>query len=148
MLSAEMPCHAVTKPGSSTTFCPSAWPMWEDLDQWRCVLSCVMLPKKCLAVSFSIKHAHHFFEKITGFPNVDSATFLGAQVKMNGFVMNPSWLYCTCCLPPLPVNGAFVRMCKRGALQFVFLKPIIAVITVVLYTQNKYTEGYWGPNNG
>ena len=67
---------------------------------------------------------------------------------MNGFVMNPSWLYCTCCMPPLPVNGAFVRMCKRGALQFVFLKPVLAVITVVLFTQGKYTEGYWGANNG
>ncbi len=71
-----------------------------------------------------------------------------AQVKMNGYVMNPSFLYCTCCMPPLPVNGAFVRMCKRGALQFVFLKPVLAVITIVLYTQHKYTEGYWGPNNG
>lgn len=67
---------------------------------------------------------------------------------MNGYVMNPSWLYCTCCMPPLAVNGGFVRMCKRGALQFVFLKPVLAVITVVLYTQHKYTEGYWGANNG
>jgi hypothetical protein len=67
---------------------------------------------------------------------------------MNGYVMNPSWLYCTCCMPPLPVNGGFVRMCKRGALQFVFLKPLLAVITVVLFTQGKYTEGYWGANNG
>lgn len=70
------------------------------------------------------------------------------QVKMNGCVMNPSWLYCTCCMPPLPVNGAFVRMCKRGALQFVFVKPVLAVITLVLFTQGKYTEGFWGANNG
>ena len=70
------------------------------------------------------------------------------QVKMNGYVMNPSWLYCTCCMPPLPVNGGFVRMCKRGTLQFVFLKPILAVITIVLFTQGKYTEGFWGPSNG
>ena len=39
-------------------------------------------------------------------------------------------------------------MCKRGALQFVLLKPILAVITIVLFTQHKYTEGFWGPNNG
>ena len=71
-----------------------------------------------------------------------------AQVKMNGCVMNPSWLYCTCCMPPLPVNGAFVRMCKRGALQFVFVKPGLAVITLVLFTQGKYTEGFWGAGNG
>ena len=70
------------------------------------------------------------------------------QVKMNGYVMNPSWLYCTCCMPPLPVNGGFVRMCKRGTIQFVFLKPILAVITIILFTQGKYTEGFWGPSNG
>ena len=70
------------------------------------------------------------------------------EVKMNGYQLHPSLLYCTCCLPALPVNGAFVRMCKRGALQFVWLKPVLAGLTVVLYTQHMYTEGYWGPNNG
>ncbi|KAK9846283.1 hypothetical protein WJX81_000927 [Elliptochloris bilobata] len=70
------------------------------------------------------------------------------EVKMNGYQLHPSVLYCTCCLPALPVNGAFVRTCKRGALQFVWLKPVLAGLTVVLYTQHMYTEGYWGPNNG
>ena len=32
---------------------------------------------------------------------------------MNGYVLMPSWTYSTCCLPPLLVNGRFVRMCKR-----------------------------------
>ena len=32
---------------------------------------------------------------------------------MNGYVLMPSWGYSTCCLPPLLVNGRFVRMCKR-----------------------------------
>ena len=67
---------------------------------------------------------------------------------MNGYVMNPSWLYCTCCMPPLPVNGMFVRMCKRFTLQFVFLKPVLAIVTIILFTQGKYIEGYWGANNG
>jgi hypothetical protein len=70
------------------------------------------------------------------------------EVKMNGYQLYPSVLYCTCCLPALPVNGAFVRTCKRGALQFVWLKPVLAGLTVVLYTQRMYTEGYWGPDNG
>ena len=70
------------------------------------------------------------------------------EVKMNGYQLHPSLLYCTCCLPALPVNGAFVRMCKRGTLQFVWTKPVLAGLTVVLYTQHMYTEGYWGPNNG
>ena len=70
------------------------------------------------------------------------------EVKMNGFTLMPSWLYWTCCLPPLPVNGRFVRMCKRGTLQFVYLKPALAILTVVLYTQGHYTDGYWGPADG
>ena len=70
------------------------------------------------------------------------------EVKMKDFLLLPSWLYWTCCLPPLPVNGRFVRMCKQGALQFVYLKPILALLTVVLYTQGLYTDGYWGPLDG
>ncbi len=46
------------------------------------------------------------------------------------------------------VNGRFVRQCKQGALQFVLLKPILAIIILVLYTQAKYTEGDWGIRNG
>eukprot|EP00884_Botryococcus_braunii_P002753 jgi/Botrbrau1/12479/Bobra.0169s0026.1 len=70
------------------------------------------------------------------------------EVKMNGYVLMPSWMYCTCCLPPLPVNGRFVRYCKQGTLQFVLVKPILAILTVVLYTQGNYTEGWWGVNDG
>lgn len=70
------------------------------------------------------------------------------EVKMNGYVLMPSCGYMTCCLPPLPVNGRFVRKCKQGALQFVLLKPIMAVIILVLYTQGQYTDGDWSVKNG
>ena len=70
------------------------------------------------------------------------------EVKMQGYQLMPSWLHCTCCLPPMHVNGFFIRACKQGALQFVWLKPILAVLQVVLYSKNYYTEGYWGINNG
>ena len=46
------------------------------------------------------------------------------------------------------VNGQFVRLCKQGALQFVFLKPVLAVLTVVLFTQGGYVEGNWSPGSG
>jgi hypothetical protein len=39
------------------------------------------------------------------------------EVKMNGYVLKPSVLLCTCCIPPLPVNGMFVKWTKRMALQ-------------------------------
>lgn len=70
------------------------------------------------------------------------------EVKMNGYVLMPSCKHMTCCLPPLPVNGRFVRKCKQGALQFVLLKPVLAVLILVMYTQGKYTEGDWGVRNG
>ena len=46
------------------------------------------------------------------------------------------------------VNGQFVRTCKRGVLQFVFLKPLLAILQVVLFTQGGYVEGDWSPANG
>jgi hypothetical protein len=67
---------------------------------------------------------------------------------MSGYILMPSFSYMTCCLPPLMVNGRFVRQCKQGALQFVLLKPILAIIILVLYTQGKYAEGDWGIRNG
>lgn len=65
------------------------------------------------------------------------------EVKMQGVVLLPSWAACTCCLPPLAVNGHFVRIVKQGALQFVLLKPLLAILTVVLYATGNYTEGDW-----
>ncbi len=70
------------------------------------------------------------------------------EVKMNGYQLEPSWLYWTCCLPPLLVNGKFVRLCKQGALQFVLIKPPLAILQLVLYTQGKFHDGRWRPNDG
>lgn len=68
------------------------------------------------------------------------------EIKMQGVVLMPSWAACTCCLPPMQVNGQFIRNVKRGALQFVFLKPILAVLTLVLYATGNYDEGNWSPS--
>ena len=54
--------------------------------------------------------------------------------------VKPSWVHMTCCLPPLPVDGDYIRMCKRGALQFVLLKPVIAVLTLVLTWAGVYGD--------
>lgn len=37
-------------------------------------------------------------------------------------------------------------MVKKGALQFVFLKPVLAVLTLILYATGYYTEGDWSPS--
>lgn len=44
-------------------------------------------------------------------------------VKCDGHVIQPSWILCTCCCKPMPVDGFFLRRCKQGTLQFVILKP-------------------------
>ena len=44
---------------------------------------------------------------------------------------------------PAQVDGQFVKLCKRLVLQFVIVKPIIVVLTIVLYSQGLYTEGDW-----
>jgi len=67
---------------------------------------------------------------------------------MSGFVLSPSLAHCTCCLGPTPVDGAFVRRCKRGTLQFVLLKPVLAAVTIALHHEGKFREGSWGANSG
>ena len=69
------------------------------------------------------------------------------EIKMQGVVLLPSWAACTCFMPPLQVNGQFIRHVKRGALQFVFLKPLLAVLTLVLYATGHYTEGDWSASS-
>lgn len=67
---------------------------------------------------------------------------------MAGHSLKPSIMLCTCCLPPLPVNGLFVKTAKRFLLQFVFIKPILVVLKVVLYSTGHLEEGNWSPTNG
>lgn len=44
------------------------------------------------------------------------------------------------------LNRRFIRRCKQGALQFVILKPILVVITFILYAKGKYTSGDFSVN--
>ena len=46
----------------------------------------------------------------------------------------------TCCLPPTPVGGRDVRACKRGALQFVIVKPALAALTLILVWAGVYGD--------
>ncbi|XP_054821883.1 uncharacterized protein LOC129320445 [Prosopis cineraria] len=70
----------------------------------------------------------------------------GAVVlSLSGRILKPSWYLMTCCLPPLPLDGRFIRKCKQGCLQFVFLKPLLAAITLVLYAKGKYKDGNFSP---
>ncbi|KAF3942803.1 hypothetical protein CMV_030572 [Castanea mollissima] len=71
----------------------------------------------------------------------------GAVVlSLSGRVLKPSWCLMTCCLPPIPLDGRFIRRCKQGCLQFVILKPILVAVTLILYAKGKYEDGNFSPN--
>ncbi|XP_027366111.1 transmembrane protein 184A-like [Abrus precatorius] len=70
----------------------------------------------------------------------------GAVVlSLSGRVLKPSWFLMTCCLPPIALDGRFIRKCKQGCLQFVILKPILVVVTLILYAKGKYKDGNFSP---
>lgn len=47
-------------------------------------------------------------------------------------------LFPLCCLSPLPRDGRLLRRCKRSALQFVIIKPLFAVLSLVMLACGKY----------
>lgn len=65
-----------------------------------------------------------------------------------GKLVHPSWPHLTCCLPTMQVDGFFLRRCKQGTLQFVLLKPVMAVLTLLLYAAGDYTDGNMSPTDG
>ncbi|TVU39875.1 hypothetical protein EJB05_13318 [Eragrostis curvula] len=65
---------------------------------------------------------------------------------LSGQSLKPSWFQMTCCLPAIPLDGRFIRRCKQGCLQFVILKPILVVITFILYAKGKYEDGNFSIN--
>ncbi|XP_057837592.2 uncharacterized protein LOC131047827 isoform X1 [Cryptomeria japonica] len=71
----------------------------------------------------------------------------GAVVtSLSGRVLKPSCYLMTCCLPPIPLDGRFIRRCKQGGLQFVILKPILVAVTFILYAKGKYEDGNFSAN--
>nr|GLL17436.1 transmembrane protein 184B-like [Ipomoea trifida] len=70
----------------------------------------------------------------------------GAVVlNLSGRVLKPNCCLMTCCFPPIPLDGRFIRRCKQGCLQFVILKPILVAVTFVLYAKGKYEDGNFNP---
>uniref|UniRef100_A0A5B7CDV8 Transmembrane protein 184A n=1 Tax=Davidia involucrata TaxID=16924 RepID=A0A5B7CDV8_DAVIN len=66
----------------------------------------------------------------------------GAVVlSLSGRVLKPNCCLMTCCFPPIPLDGRFLRRCKQGCLQFVILKPILVAVTFILYAKGKYEDG-------
>lgn len=47
-----------------------------------------------------------------------------------GFIRHP-WPLCK--LPVVPLSGLFIRRCKQGTLQFVVVKPLMAVLSLLMF---------------
>lgn len=50
-------------------------------------------------------------------------------------------MYGTCCLRGKAYSIGFLRFCKQATLQFCVVKPLMAIITVVLQAYGKYKDG-------
>ena len=43
-----------------------------------------------------------------------------------------------CCLKPRPRDARLMRLCQRGVLQFIIVKPIMAALAIVMIATGNY----------
>ena len=48
-----------------------------------------------------------------------------------------------CCLPPIQLGSKFMRSCKKGCLQFVVIKPIFAIMSLIMYGLDRFDEPWY-----
>ncbi|XP_059204274.1 transmembrane protein 184A [Centropristis striata] len=68
--------------------------------------------------------------------------------EIRGKPIQSSCLYGTCCLGGMSYSIGFLRFCKQATLQFCVVKPIMAVITIILQAFGKYHDGDFNINGG
>lgn len=68
--------------------------------------------------------------------------------EIRGKPIKSSFLWCTCCLAGRQYTIGFLRFCKQATLQFCLIKPIMAIITLVLQAFNLYKDGNFSPDSG
>lgn len=54
----------------------------------------------------------------------------------------------TCCMTGKTYTIGFLRFCKQATLQFCAVKPLMALITLILQSFGKYSDGDWSPDSG
>ncbi|XP_067677899.1 organic solute transporter subunit alpha-like [Haliotis asinina] len=68
---------------------------------------------------------------------------------MSGETINlrsPPVACCCCCCPKIVVNKKNLFRIKMCVLQFALLRPILVLLSAVLWTDNKYVKGKMAPN--
>lgn len=68
--------------------------------------------------------------------------------EIRGKPIQSSCLYGTCCLVGISYSIGFLRFCKQATLQFCVIKPIMAVITILLQAFGKYHDGDFNVTGG
>jgi hypothetical protein len=48
-----------------------------------------------------------------------------------------------CCMPPRARDARLMRFCKRGVLQFMFIKPVVTTIDITLLATGNYYNSIW-----
>ncbi|XP_040446067.1 transmembrane protein 184A isoform X2 [Falco naumanni] len=78
--------------------------------------------------------------------------YLGGEstimTEIRGKPIASSCFYGTCCLQGMSYSIGFLRFCKQATLQFCVVKPLMAVITIVLQAFGKYHDGDFNVRSG
>lgn len=68
--------------------------------------------------------------------------------EIRGKPIRSSWLWCTCCLAGRQYTIGFLRFCKQATLQFCIVKPVMAILTLLLQSFGYYKDGNFSPVGG
>lgn len=78
--------------------------------------------------------------------------YLGGEssimAEIRGRPAKTSWITCTCCMAGKTYSIATLRFCKQATLQFCFLKPPLAIITLILQSYGLYRDGDFNVHSG
>uniref|UniRef100_A0ABM5F088 Transmembrane protein 184A isoform X1 n=2 Tax=Pogona vitticeps TaxID=103695 RepID=A0ABM5F088_9SAUR len=78
--------------------------------------------------------------------------YLGGEstimAEIRGKPIVSSCFYGTCCLQGLSYSIGFLRFCKQATLQFCIVKPLMAIITIILQAFGKYNDGDFNVHSG
>ncbi|KAM4632050.1 transmembrane protein 184A [Discoglossus pictus] len=78
--------------------------------------------------------------------------YLGGEsaimTEIRGKPVRSSCFYGTCCLAGMSYSIGFLRFCKQATLQFCIVKPIMAVVTIILQAFGKYHDGDFNVQSG
>ncbi|XP_037362612.1 transmembrane protein 184A isoform X2 [Talpa occidentalis] len=78
--------------------------------------------------------------------------YLGGEsaimAEIRGKPIRSSCFYGTCCLGGMSYSISFLRFCKQATLQFCVVKPVMAVVTIVLQAFDKYHDGDFNIHSG